>query len=101
MILKSSDKILSLRDSLLWDIKNPNLLKSSKKIIERVVTRGNKNEFQQLLSVYSKDTIQEAILISGGLDRKTLNFLSLFYNIPKNRFLCYKKMQSKKAHWNY
>lgn len=42
--------------------------------------------------------IKETVVKCGGLHKRTLNFVSFYFDIPKTKFLCHKKMQSKKVH---
>ena len=91
--LSNNGQLLHLRETLFWDInpKNLDVDNSVKIIIERVLTRGNLDEFNQLLLFYPVMIIRETLLKIGYLDDKTLNFSSWYFKIPENEFLCYKK----------
>lgn len=71
---------------LFWDtaIKNIDLEKNVRYVVERVMTRGMLEDFYVLLQLYSKDTITAALKKSKELDSKTANFCSLYFNIPKS-----------------
>lgn len=101
MLLTYRNNILVVRKHLFWDIKAENIkpLKNKRLIIERIVTRGNLDEFVFMNHFYSKETIKKVIVKIGSLDKKTLNNLSVFYNIDKNQFKCTKKLL-KGQHWN-
>jgi hypothetical protein len=72
-------------ENLFWDsdIKNINLEKNVRYVVERVVTRGFLEDFYVLLQIYSKEIIITALKKSRELDPKTANFCSLYFNIPK------------------
>lgn len=92
-----------LSKHLFWDM-NANLLDKEKNktiIIERVFNRGDINDIKIIISQYGLETIKQEIVKAGFLDKKTLNWVSSFLNIPKTEFRCYKKTQSKKVHWNF
>ena len=100
--LKRLNKTLKLRNSLFWDIDIRTLdnLFSKKIIVERVITRGNLDEFIQLNKFYSKNELKETIIKIGYLDPRTLNFVSGFFDLPVSNFLCYKKKLLNPAYWN-
>lgn len=62
-------------------------------ILERVFTRGSWEEYKLLFSYYSRDEIREGVVKIMQLDPKTLNFLSVIFEIPKTDFICYGKKQ--------
>jgi hypothetical protein len=92
-----------LPEHFFWDIDpsriNPELNKRI--IIERVLMLGNKYQIKELIHYYGLDTIRVEIVNAGNLDPKTLNWLSIILNIPKNKFKCYIKRQSTKTYWNF
>jgi hypothetical protein len=100
--LKHRDKIIQLRNTLFWDVDNGSLnaTRSRALIIERVLTRGNMEEFKQLKEFYSKDELRQVVVKIGYLDPRTLNFISTYLDIPKEDFLCYRKRLSTPLHWN-
>jgi hypothetical protein len=95
--------INNLSEHLFWDIdrKSLDFQKNKTTIIERVFTRGNLQDLQIVIQFYGVETIKQEIVKAGFLDKKTLNFASIFLNIPKNEFKCYTKIQSKQVHWNF
>jgi hypothetical protein len=70
--------------ALFWDtdMKNIHPEDHSHYIIERVVTRGNMDDWRRIKAMYSLEKLQEASIQSRVLDKKTLNFLSLHFNTP-------------------
>lgn len=71
---------------LFWDtpIEKNDLEKHKNYIIERVLSRGLLQDFYFLLQLYSTIEIITALKKSRGLDKKTINFCSHFFNIPIN-----------------
>jgi hypothetical protein len=93
---------LYLRNTLFWDV-DPAFLDAEKSmllIIERVLSRGNIEEFKQLITFYTQNEIKESVLKIGSMDARTLNFISGYLNVPKQEFLCYKKRQLNRTHLN-
>lgn len=86
-----SEIIKLLSKHLFWDV-DINTLKikeHSRFIIERIVTRGNYNDWTNLRKLYSPLEIKRNIIQSRILDKRTLSFLSLYYGIKKENFRCY------------
>ncbi len=88
---------------LFWDmdIEQLDVEKNSVLIIERIFNRGDLDDIKMLFDYYGKERIKKEIVKAGFLDKKTLNFVSKFLNIPKTKFQCYTKIQSKNVHWNF
>lgn len=100
--LEYNGKDLHLRDILFWDVDKGKLDPEGSRmlIIERVITRGNLQEFTELVNFYSRKELADAVVRIGYLDNRTLNFVSKYFNIPKKEFKCYIKKQSVRIHWN-
>jgi len=86
-----------INPSIFWDtdIKNIDLQKHSRYIVEKVVKWGNFNDWQELKKLYSKVKIISEIKQISTLSDKDKNFFHLIYNIPLNQ-LCTKKQLAKK-----
>jgi len=97
-----NNRSLKLRESLFWDVNISDIDAEKFKhlIIERVISRGNLQEFKQLVKFYSIDELKRVVVKIGYLDGRTLNFISTYLDIPKKEFLCYRKRQSAPAYWN-
>ena len=82
---------------LFWDCNIDLLDPNSDKnlILERVFSRGTENDEREIFNYYGKNFIKHTILDIKYLDKKTLNYLSIVFNIPKEEFRCYKHSQSK------
>ncbi|MCX6327280.1 MAG: hypothetical protein NT144_11625 [Bacteroidia bacterium] len=100
--LKNGNRNLQLRNTLFWDVDPVKLDARTSKtlIVERVLTRGNMEEFKQLIRFYPLLELSQTVVKIGYLDKRTLNFISGYLNIPKQDFLCYKKKLSNHMYWN-
>ena len=92
-----------LQKHLFWDLNTKTLdpNKNTTIIIERVFNRGDIDDIKYILEYFGKETIKKEIVKAGFLDKKTLNWASLFFRIPKTNFRCYTKIQSTRIHWNF
>ncbi len=100
MILDKKIDIKNLSQHLFWDVDKTKLdfEKNKKLIIQRVFSRGDISDVKIILQFYDINTIKAEIIKAGRLDKKTLKWASDFLNIPKIKFLCYVKEQSKQIH---
>ena len=92
------DNLLSkLSKFLFWDCNidmlDPDIDRNL--ILERVFSLGTEDDEKAILSYYGKDFIKDTIVNIKYLDKKTLNYLSMVFNIPKEEFICYKHSLSK------
>lgn len=90
------------RPTLFWDIDTSRLDadKSSRLIIERVFSLGTIDEIKAVIEYYKKERIINTLTSLNYLDPKTLNFVSVLFDKPKNEFRCYLKRQSGPQLWN-
>jgi hypothetical protein len=58
-------------------------------ILERVFMRGTEDDEREIFNYYGQKIIQETVLNIKYLDKKTLNYLSTIFKIPKEQFRCY------------
>ena len=70
-------------------------------VIERVVKLGFVEDWRFIQQYYGMDRIRDEMLQSRDLDLKTLSFLSVIFDIPKEQFRCYTHIQSNPGHWVY
>jgi len=93
---------MDIRKELFWDIdlKSFDYEKNRKLIIERVMNYGTVSEFRAILRYYGYKTVRQEIKEAGSLEPKTLEFVSSFFNLPKQSLRCYTKKQLNQAHWN-
>ena len=82
---------LKLSQDLFWDI-NYNKLdfqKNKRFIISRVLNYGDIDDFKQLMRYYNLQSVKHMARRLRSLDKKSLSFYSLIFNLPKNKFLCF------------
>ncbi|MCL2270777.1 MAG: hypothetical protein FWC24_05475 [Treponema sp.] len=82
-----------LSKHLFWDTNTRFLDYDSRAsfILERVFTMGMQEDEWKVNKYYGKERIRKEVVKCKSLDKKTLNYLSVFYGIPKKEFACYKK----------
>ena len=72
--------------NLFWDclLDDIDLKKNKGYVIERVMTRGQLNDFNILLGLYTREEIVQGLTKVRGLDPKTAHFCSWYFNIPSS-----------------
>ena len=94
---------VNLSPTLFWDT-DVDLIdweKQARFIIERVITRGDIEDWKQIKKFYGLQKIKKEIISMRYLDKKTLNFFSIYFDVPKMKFRCYTMKQLFPAHWDY
>ena len=73
---------------LFWDINMKNFDYNARAafVLERVFTMGMQEDEWEANRYYGIDRIKKEVIKSKALDKKTMNYLSIFYNIPKKDF---------------
>ena len=81
----------NLSKHLFWDIDMRKLDYESRApfILERVFTMGMQEDEWKVNVYYGKERIRKEVVKCKSLDKKTLNYLSVFYEIPKKEFACF------------
>lgn len=71
--------------TLFWDIDETKIDLTAKKgfIIPRVFVRGGMKDVKQLMTMYNKEEIIEALKKSRELDKMTYTFCINYFHIPK------------------
>ena len=94
---------MQLSSSLFWDVDASNIDwdKHSRFVIERVLTRGTLDDWNEIKRGYGREKIKEEALQIRFLDKVTLSFCSHYFDVPKEEFRCYKLRQSIPTHWPY
>ncbi len=80
VVKMNNDRPHIINQALLWeyDLDTFNYLKSYKIVIERVLERGNLEEWREMVSLYSKEQILETIEWSAQLDKRDKEFSKFF-----------------------
>jgi len=92
-----------LNNNYFWDIDSTHLdeTKSRRLIIERVMNYGNIDQIKLIKRQYGDKKIRKIVRNLNYIDPKTLNFISLLFNISKIKFKCYTRRQSTHLYWSY
>lgn len=90
-----------LSSYLFWDMDfdEINTEKNAAHIIEKVITRGQLEDWFLIKEYYGLERIKNVALRLRYLDDKTLNFASRLFTIPKQEFRCYTMRQSHPGPW--
>jgi hypothetical protein len=85
----------SFSEHIFWDVHIDKLNYEKQKvfIIERVLVYGLEDDERQLYDYYKANTIKKVALKSRNLNKSTACYLSVLFNIPKERFACFKEKQ--------
>jgi len=92
-----------LLKGLFWDVDFENIdwERNAPYVIERVLCEGKWENFKTILEYYGESRIKEIIVKLRYMDKRTLHFCSVYFNIPLIRFRCYNIRQSNRLHWDY
>ena len=98
-----SDFLEQLNKAYFWDIDPDRLdeVRSKRVIIERILNYGNIKDIQLLRKRYEAREIINTARELNYIDRKTLNFISALFNVPKTGFKCWRRKPLTNQHWNY
>ena len=94
---------MTLSRVLFWDTEYAKIDWEEKAayVISRVVTLGTIEDWNLIKEYYGLERIKKEMINVRHLDKKTLHFLSLILDTPKEDFRCYTWMQSTPAHWDF
>ncbi len=73
---------------------------SKRLIIERVFSLGSVKDIRAIIDYYGAAEVAEQLAALNYLDPKTLNFVSILFDKPKNEFRCSTPKPSQKKYWN-
>lgn len=95
--------MVQLPKVLFWDVDFEKLdpEKNAHFIVTRVVQRGSLDDWFAIKKYYGLDIIKDILLHTRYLDKLTLHFFSMYFNIPIEQFRCYTFQQSNPELWNY
>lgn len=95
-------QIPNLDKGLFWDWRFNDIdwQKSYRSVIERVLERGTKTEWDELTRFYGKPKIIHALKEEiKFLPDYTIDTISSYFSIGKEDMACYKRRQLRKGHW--
>lgn len=75
------------KKSLFWDVDTQIMDKEQNKrfIVERILARGDVDDFRFALETYGQDMLKKIFLKARTLDRKSLAFWCAYFNIDKKQ----------------
>lgn len=98
-------KLPSYLKKYFWDVKFEDLDSEKKPIyiIERVLEFGDLQAAQWLLKQFNHELIKRTLKEIRGLSFKSANFWGLYFKIPHDQILCFKKgfPNPPERIWNY
>jgi hypothetical protein len=99
---KKTSLINKLNDHYFWDTDTSKIdVEASKRlIIQRVFSLGSLEDMRTVIAYYGEDIITEELARLNYLDPKTLNFVSILFDKPKEEFRCYTSKSSAQQHWS-
>jgi len=91
-----------LHKQYFWDVnlKDLNVDRSKRLIIERVFALGTSTEVKLVISYYGTETVVDVLKKLNYIDPKTLNFVSAYFKVSLESFKCYGQKQSIRQHWD-
>lgn len=93
--------IILKKKNLFWDVSLKDLdpEENKKFIIERILLRGDLDDFRWAVNFYGKKDIKNIFLETKKLDYKSQNFWCFYFNVDKSK--CTRKQSVKKqsAFW--
>ena len=96
---------MNLSKTLFWDanVSNINFETDATYIIERVLERGNTNEWQAVKSYYGLEKIKDVAKNLRYLSKKTLHFCSVYFDEPVDNFRSWQNQMQMPEHlrWEF
>jgi len=90
--MKQTDQIHQIDQigQMFWDIdpKKLDIIRHKRFIMERISQYGTPPEISWLLDTYKKKDIIQVVKQSKNIDRKTANYWTLYFDIPREMVLC-------------
>ena len=101
MILNEHDAIAGLlKRGYFWDVDTGKSV-PKRLIIERIFSLGTLDEIALIINHFGKEEVEKTLRNLNYIDRKTFNFVSKLFGIPKKEFKCYLRRQSIPLHWDF
>jgi hypothetical protein len=87
------------KKSLFWDVKTPDPKTNSRFIIERILNFGDEEDFRWAVKFYTKEKIAQELLKIRTLNKKSLLFWCLYFNVNKEKCLNQQSTREQNAFW--
>jgi hypothetical protein len=92
----------NLSPTIFWDIDFSKIDYDGKYrfVIERVLERGDINDWNEIKRYYGLGKMKDALLQARYLSKENLSFSSVYFDVAKENFRCYKLQSSNPGHWH-
>lgn len=92
-----------LSPTLFWDVDKTQIdfELHATHIVDKVMQRGTWEDFTKIIAYYGRERVGEIVKNLRFLDKQTLQFSSIYFQIPKQEMRCFIWQQSNPTHWNY
>lgn len=99
-------KVLRVEDfspSLFWDVDKAQLdfEKHAVHVVDKAINRGSWEDFQKVLSYYGRKRVKAIVKNLRYMDKRTMQFSSIYFHLPITEMRCYIWRQSNPSHWDY
>jgi hypothetical protein len=74
--------------------------KHKAQVVYQVVMYGIWEDCELIRKLYPHDVLKETVLNLRAVDKKTLSYLALYFNVDKTEFRCFTETQSPQSFWN-
>lgn len=92
-----------LSPTAFWDVDMQTLdyAKNDRFIIEKVMNYGLWTDIVEIIRVYGRERVKEAVMHAPYLKKKTLSFCCVIFELTPSQFRCYTRQQLNPTPWNY
>lgn len=89
--------------SLFWDVDKTKLdfEQHAAHVVEKALNRGTWKDFKTALAYYGRERMTQIVKNLRYMDKKTLQFSSVYFHIPTTEMRCYIWQQSNPSYWDY
>jgi len=100
---KKELKLEDFSPSLFWDVDKTQLdfEKNAEHVVDKAINRGTWTDFQTVLAYYGRERVAALVKNLRYMDKRTLRFSSVYFQIPITEMRCYIWQQSIPTHWDY
>jgi hypothetical protein len=101
--MKPTINIDDFSATLFWDVDKTTLdfEAHAAHVIEKALNNGTWDDFRLVLAYYGKARVTEVVKNLRYMNQQTLQFSSVYFQIPITEMRCYIWQQSNPTHWNY
>jgi hypothetical protein len=89
--------------TLFWDVDKAALdfEQHAAHVVDKALNRGTWEDFKTALRYYGRARMADIVKNLRYMDKKTLQFSSVYFHIPITEMRCYIWQQSNPSHWDY